>query len=390
MGNHFTQSLRDDFLLDKHVIYLNHGSFGATPRSVFESYQRWQRELERQPTEFLGRRASKLLEQSRQVLAEYLGTRSANLAYVTNATTGLNAVARSLKLSEGDEVLSSDHEYGALDRTWRFLAQKHGFRYINHPIPLPVTTQKAFVDQFWRGVTPRTRVIFLSHITSPTALIFPIEDICRRAREQGIITVIDGAHAPGQIPLHLDALGADFYSGNLHKWLCAPKGAAFLYARVEVMPSIEPLVVSWGYQSEQPGPSPLVDYIEWQGTRDISAFLAVPDAIEYQRSRGWDAVRNHCHRLAIETAASAAVTFHQEAISPLSPAWVGQMVSIPLSDIVQPAELRQRLYDEYHIEIPILEWNGHKLARCSFQAYNTAEDACALLNALQALIKASK
>ncbi len=278
MGKHISQSLRDEFLLDPDVIYLNHGSFGATPRPVFDSYQRWQRELERQPTEFLGRRAGILLEQSRTVLAEYLGTSSANLAYVTNATTGLNAAARSLALGPGDEVLASDHEYGALDRTWRFLAQKQGFQYINQPIPLPVTTPEAFVEALWQGVTPRTRVIFISHITSPTALIFPVEAVCQRARAQGILTVIDGAHVPGHLPLNLDALGADYYSGNLHKWLCAPKGAGFLYARSERMHTIEPLVVSWGYKSEQPGPSPLVDYIEWQGTRDISAFFTVPDA----------------------------------------------------------------------------------------------------------------
>ncbi|HET8707129.1 MAG TPA: aminotransferase class V-fold PLP-dependent enzyme, partial [Pseudomonadales bacterium] len=258
--------------MDPHVIYLNHGSFGATPRPVFEEYQKWQRELEYQPTLFLGRRAGDLLEQSREILAAFLGTASQNLAYVTNATTGLNIVARSLALGPGDEVLATDHEYGALDRTWKFLAQKQGFKYINHPIPLPVSTPDAFIETFWAGVTPQTRVIFLSHITSPTALIFPIQEICRRAHNEGIITVIDGAHAPGQIPLSLDQTGADFYSGNLHKWLCAPKGAAFLYARPDAISRIEPLIVSWGYQSDHPSPSALVDYVEWQGTRDISAF----------------------------------------------------------------------------------------------------------------------
>ncbi len=386
MGNQITQSLHEDFLLDTHVIYLNHGSFGATPRPVFESYQRWQRELERQPTEFLGRRAGALLEQSRRVLAEYLGTHSANLAYVTNATTGLNAIARGLSLGEGDEVLASDHEYGALDRTWRFLAQKLGFHYKNQPIPLPVTTSEAFVETFWQGVTPQTRVIFLSHITSPTALIFPVEAICQKAREQGILTIIDGAHAPGQVPLQLDALGADFYSGNLHKWLCAPKGAAFVYARAERMPLIEPLIVSWGYQSDQPGPSPLVDYLEWQGTRDISAFLAVPDAIEYQRSHDWHAVRQRCHQRTVDTAAAVAQAFGLTPISPLTETWVGQMASAPLPHSVRTEELHRRLYEEYRIEIPILEWNGHKLARCSFQAYNTPEDADALLRALAALV----
>lgn len=383
MDSNQTTILREQFLLDPHVIYLNHGSFGATPRPVFESYQRWQRELENQPTEFLGRRANGLLEHSREVLARFLGTKSTNLAYVTNATTGLNIIARSIPLSAGDEVLATDHEYGALDRTWRFLGQKQGFKYINQPISLPLTTADAFVEALWQGVTPRTRVIFISHITSPTALIFPVEEVCRKAREQGILTVIDGAHAPGQIPLCLDDMGADFYTGNLHKWLCAPKGAAFVYARSEAVRMVEPLIVSWGYQSDQPGPSQLVDYTEWQGTRDISAFLAVPDAIEYQQANHWDDVRARCHALTVETVQKIAEMGGMQPISPLTTQWVSQMASAPLPPTLDLSLLSQSLYPQHHIEIPILVWNGHKLARCSFQAYNTPEDAQTLLNALQ-------
>ncbi len=379
-------TLRDDFLLDPGIRYLNHGSFGATPRPVFDSYQRWQRELENQPTEFLGRRARGLLEQSRQALASYLGTSSSNLAYLTNATTGLNVVARSLALKTGDEVLSTNHEYGALDRTWRFLEKKQGFKYINHPLNLPVTTPENFVETLWEGVTSRTRVIFISHITSPTALIFPAQEICRRAREQGILTVIDGAHAPGQIPLQLDQLGADFYSGNLHKWLCAPKGAAFLYARPEVMPMIEPLVVSWGYQSDQPGPSQLVDYIEMQGTRDISAFLAVPDAIRYQAQHHWAEVRDRCHELLRGAIQEIAALSAKPPLSPLSRQWFCQMASAPLPDFIDAVDLHRRLYEDFHIEIPVLEWHGQKLIRCSIQAYNTAGDMDALLEALRCIV----
>jgi isopenicillin-N epimerase len=378
--------LRKDFLLDPEIIYLNHGSFGATPRPVFESYQRWQRELECQPTEFLGRRSGKLLEQSRQELASYLGTSAPNLAFVTNATTALNVVIRSLSLTVDDEVLATNHEYGALDRAWRFSGKKQGYKYINYPVSLPVTTPDDFVDRFWEGVTPRTRVIFISHITSPTALILPVREICQRAREQGIITVIDGAHAPGQIPLQLDELSADFYAGNLHKWLCAPKGAAFLFARPEVMELIEPLVVSWGYQSENPGPSPLVDYIEMQGTRDISAFLAVPDAIRYQEKNNWIEVRASCHELLKQTVQEIAELSGKPPISPLTSTWFSQMASAPLPDNLNLAELHQKLYDSYRIEIPVLNWNGHNLIRCSFQAYNTPEDAHTLSNALRCLL----
>jgi isopenicillin-N epimerase len=381
-------TLRSQFLLDPNVIYLNHGSFGATPRPVFESYQRWQCELERQPTEFLGRRAPNLLHESRAVLAQFLGTMPENLAYVANATYGLNVVARSLRLGPDDEVVATDHEYGALDRTWRFLSSKLGFKYINTPIPVPVRTAGEFVETVWKGVTPRTRVIFLSHITSPTALIFPVAEVCRRARAEGILTIVDGAHAPGQIPLALDSLGADYYSGNLHKWLCAPKGAAFLYARSEHIAEIEPLVVSWGYESAAPGPSRLVDYVEWQGTRDIAAFLAVPDAIAFQAQHAWEAVRAGCHQLAVDTVRGICERTGLEPISPLTPEWIGQMAVAPLPTASPAGEtelLHNALYERYRIEIPLIDWNQRRLARVSIQAYNTPTDVQALQKGLEAL-----
>lgn len=377
--------VKDDFLLDPKITFLNHGSFGAVPRPVFEAYQNWQLELEKQPVEFLGRRASSLLHKSRTVLANYLGTKVDNLVYVTNATVGLNIVARSLHLSPDDEVLTSDHEYGALDRTWQFLSGKHGFKYINHPLSLPVSST-GFVEDFWRGVTHNTKIIFLSHITSPTALIFPIQQVCERARQAGIITVIDGAHAPGQVDLNLEALDVDFYSGNLHKWLCAPKGAGFLYAHPRVQSMIQPLVVSWGWQSESPGSSQLVDYLEWQGTRDLSAFLSVPDAILYQSSREWGNIREQCHAYAVET--QQQIT-HLTGIPPIHDAddiWYKQMAASPLPSITDIARLKTRMYDEYLVEVPLIEWNGRKLIRYSFQAYNSARDIDTLISVLKALL----
>ncbi len=189
-----------------------------------------------------------MLHTAREALATYVGTQADQIVFVQNATLGVNIVARSLMLAlePGDEVLASDHEYGAADRTWRFLCGQHGIKYINQPIPLPLESDEEMLEQFWRGVTPRTRVIFISHITSPTALIFPVEKICRRAQAAGIITVVDGAHTPGHIPLHLDALGADYYAGNCHKWLCAPKGAGFLYARPQRQELLQPLIVELG------------------------------------------------------------------------------------------------------------------------------------------------
>ncbi|HXF63152.1 MAG TPA: aminotransferase class V-fold PLP-dependent enzyme [Caldilineaceae bacterium] len=368
--------LADQFLLRKDIAFLNHGSFGACPRPVFETYQRWQHELELNPVIFMGR-LRELLAEARARLARYVGTVADNLVFVPNATHGLNIVTRSLKLKPGDEVLSTDHEYGAIDRSWRFNCERQGAYLINRPIPTPIHNPEEVVEHLWAGVTERTKVIALSHITSPTALILPVEAICRRARAAGIITVIDGAHAPGQVDLNLEQLGADFYSGNAHKWLSSPKGAAFLYARSERQGLLEPLVVSHGWQSRNPGPSQFLDYFSWVGTDDPAAYLSVPAAIEFQEQHDWPAVRQACHALALEAQRRILALSGLPALSPDS-MWM-QMVSVPLPG--QAADY-QNLWDEYQIVVPIFEWNGHTLVRISVQAYNTPQDIDRLVHAL--------
>jgi isopenicillin-N epimerase len=211
-----TTSLQESFLLDPGIVYLNHGSFGACPRPVFEAYQEWQRTLERQPVKFMQRRES-LLREAREALGAYLHAEADDLVYVTNVTLGLNVVARSLPLAPGDEVLTTDHEYGSMNRMWELVCEKRGARYVQRPVPLPIGSAEEVIDAVWAGVTEHTRVLYLSHITSPTALILPVEALVRRARDVGILTVVDGAHAPGQVPVGLEALGADFYGGNCHK-----------------------------------------------------------------------------------------------------------------------------------------------------------------------------
>lgn len=379
-------NLRRHFLLDPHITFLNHGSFGATPRPVFRACQAWQRELERQPVEFLGRRFTGLMSEARAALGAYLGAAPENLVYVTNATVGVNIVARSLNLGPGDEVLATDHEYGACDRAWRFLAGRRGFTYINQPIPAPIPSPQYMLDMLWRGVTSKTRVIFLSHITSPTAITFPVDQICARARQAGILTVVDGAHAPGQIPLALDTLGADFYTGNLHKWLCAPKGAGFLYARPQAQALLEPLVVSWGWQSETPGASPFIDQHEWIGTRDIAAFLSVPAAIQFQKEHAWEDVSESCHRLLSDFRAQMATVTKQDALHPDSPAFYRQMSAFALPAHTDLPTLKARLYDDHRIEVPLIAWNGRKLMRVSVQGYNTRRDLNRLLRALPGLL----
>jgi isopenicillin-N epimerase len=375
--------LRRHFLLREDIHFLNHGSFGACPAPVFAEYQRLQRELESEPVDFLDLRRSlpARLAEARAELAATLGADRDEIVFTANATTGINVVARSLGLGPGDEVLSCDHEYGAMDRTWRFLCARTDARYIRRGIPLPVDDPAEVVDAVWSGVTDRTRVLFLSHITSPTALVLPVEVLVARARERGILTVVDGAHVPGQIDLDLHALGADFYTGNCHKWLLAPKGAAFLYACREKQDLVEPLVVSWGWESDDPGPNRFVDEQEWTGTRDPSAPLAVPAALDFMRRNDWPSVRKRCRALLLEARERLLDLPGLGPICPPDP-WLAQMATLLLPDC-DPALLCRRLREVYRVEIPVFEFAGRPCLRISIQAYNTAADIDALIAALR-------
>jgi isopenicillin-N epimerase len=344
--------LRDEFLLDPRVIFLNHGSFGACPRPVFETYQRWQRELEREPVEFLARRWEGLLAEARAALAEYVGARPEDLVFVTNAMTGMNTVVRSLGLGPGDEVLMSDQEYGAVRLAW----EAAGARVVCAPL-----------EALWEHATEHTRVLSISHVTSPTGAIVPVEEHCRRAQEAGILSVVDGAHAPGHVPLDLAVVGADAYTGNCHKWLAAPKGAGFLWVRPELQERIDPLVVTWGFDERE-----FARRHSRSGTRDPAAWLSVPAAIEFQREWGWDEVRARCHALVERFVAESGL--------PVAARPFGQMASVELPGDAE--ETQRRLWGEHRIEIPGIDWNGRQLLRISVQGYNEPEDIDRLLAAL--------
>jgi isopenicillin-N epimerase len=380
--------LKDLFLLDPEIHFLNHGSFGATPRVVFAEYQEWQRRLEQQPVLFLGRDFNRLNLEARTALGEYLTADPKDLVFVPNATHGVNVVARSLELGPGDEVLATSHEYGACDRTWDYLCRKRGASYVRQPVPLPVTSQDEILERFWEGVTFRTRVIFLSQISSPTALQFPVREICRRARLAGIRTVIDGAHAPGQIPVNLASLGADFYAGNCHKWMMSPKGAGFLYARPEVQGLVEPLVISWGYQADEDFTtgSTFIDYLQWTGTRDPAAALSIPAAIQFMEGHRWDEVRLACFEMLREALKRVGVITGLPPLYPGESGFFSQMAAARLPTDVNLKVLKTRLYDDFRVEVPVIEWNGLKLLRVSIQGYNTLEDVNALVAGLERLL----
>ncbi len=388
------QNLDAFFLLRPDVTFLNHGSFGACPRPVFEEYQRWQMQLESQPVAFLDpvRGLSGWMRDARVAMAAMLGTSAENIVGLTNATYALNIVAQSLDLKPGDEILTTDHEYAALEKTWAYVCRKTGavIRTVN--LPLPLTEERQFTDAILDGFTDKTRVLFLSHVTSATALVFPIARAVAEARRRGIYTVIDGAHTPGHIPLDLDALDADFYAGNCHKWIMAPKGSAFLHVRPELQTRLNPLVISHGWTEDAKlpgakgvfGNSPFIDGLEMQGTRDPSAWLAVPAALQFRQDHDWDRIAESCRQLAQETAARVRAITGLPALS--SPEFCApQMVSMPVTRC-DPAVLKTRLYDDYQIEIPCFDWQDHSIVRVSVQGYNTKSQMDHLVTALTELL----
>jgi isopenicillin-N epimerase len=386
-------SLKSEYQLDPNVTYLNHGSFGACPRVVFAAYQNWQRELEVNPVDFIGSKLTGLMSEARAKLAAYLGAGNGEVVYFTNPTTAINMAARSVDLKPGDEILTTQFEYGAMEATWNYIAHKTGAKYIHQPTPLPVKTNAEFVEAFWQGVNARTRVIFISHIAPFLALIFPIKEICWRARAAGIITIIDGAHAPSQIPLNLKDIGADVYVGACHKWLSAPKGSGFMYARTEAQAWLEPLVISGGWVEEKPipkvsapdGRSWLVTYNEGQGTRDPSAFLSVPSAIKFQEDRNWDEQRQRCHQLASSTRQRINTLTGLPELSPDSNEFFSQMASV-LLPAEHVASVGKRLWEEFHIVAPIIPVLEKSALRYSFQAYNDEADADILVNAIKTIL----
>ena len=380
---------RDDFLLDPSIVFLNHGSFGALPRVVFDATVSLQLEMERNSVEWLGRRADELLAAARARLAGYVGAGADDLVFFPNPTTAINMVARSLRLGSGDQIVTTDHEYGAMDRTWRKLAGECGAEYVRVPIPLPVSTADDFVERVWSAITPRTKVLFLSHLTSATALVFPVKELCRRARAAGILAIVDGAHVPAHVPLDLATLECDIYTGALHKWMCAPKGCSFLWVRPEVQALLQPLVVSWGWESDHPSGSRFIDHHEWQGTRDLSPFLAVGAALDFVESHDWPAVQAAGHALALETRRRVDELTGLAPICPewsIDHQWIGQLAAIRMPADTDVVALKARLFDEHRIEVPVHRWADQPLLRVSFTAHNTRADADALLAALAKLL----
>ncbi len=382
-------SLKSKFLLNPDIHYLNHGSFGACPRPVFEEYQRWQLELERNPIDYFtrqlkglfGKEASGPLEKARTDLAQFVNADAEGMIFTPNVTIALNAIANSIQLNAHDEVLTTDHEYGTIIATWSRKCKQTGAVLKQVEIDLPVSTQTEFIDYFWKQVTSRTKVILMSHITSATALVLPVKEICERARHAGIITVIDGAHAVGHLDLDILDIAADFYTSNCHKWLLTPKGTAFLYVHPSQRDRFQPLVISWAEINQ---PSFSLRHEMW-GTRDMAAFLSIPKALEFRQINDWSNRAAEARKIVLEYRVKFAALCERDLIC--NETWLGQMASILLPANTKPFELWNYLWDEFKIEAMITKWQDEPILRLGFNAYNSRNEMDLLFQALSSFYK---
>lgn len=384
-NTHCAPAATSHWALDPSVTFLNHGSFGATPLEVLEVQQSFRDRIERQPVQFYARDFEGLLDEARSGLAEFVGARADDLAFLTNATSGVNAVLRSLTFAPGDEILLTNHEYNACANAAKFVADHWGAQVVVAEVPFPIASMDHVFEAVMQRVTPRTKLALLDHITSPTGIIFPIERLVRELQSRGVDVLVDGAHAPGVTPLHLDALDAAYYTGNLHKWVCAPKGAAFLHVRRDRQQLINPLTISHGLNSTRDDRSRFRLMFDWMGTCDPSPWLSVPAAIEAVGAMapgGWPEVMRRNHALAI--AGRDAVLRALRLQAPAPDDMIGSMASIVLPAGPEHAApsalyadpLQEKLLARWNIEVPVPPWPAppQRLLRVSAQLYNGLEE----------------
>lgn len=373
-------NIRDQFLLNPRVTHLNHGAFGACPKPIFEDYQKWQLELEKNTFNFFVKQGPILLEKSRKALGDFIGCDKDDVVFTMNPSYALNIVIKDFGLKAGDEILATDLEYGAMDRTWNYYCKQVRAKYVRQHISLPIVSKAQLVDEFFNGLTPNTKAVFISHITSTTALRLPVEEICKRAKAEGLITIVDGAHVPGHIDLNLNELEADIYTGACHKWLLTPKGCSFLYVNKELQP-FDPLLISWGFESDTPSDSQFIDHHQLQGTRDFSAFLTIPAALKFRKDNNWDQISKSCRELAHSNYTRFAEVAGGTILCPISDDFLGQMCSLSIN-CPDPVALQDLLYKDYKIEIPVMPHDNKVFIRYSINGYHTQKDLDVLFSAL--------
>jgi isopenicillin-N epimerase len=382
-SSRFGHHLRDHWLLEKDIFFFNHGSFGATPRPVLEAQSAWRERMERQPVRFLNKELPGLLRAAAKELAEFLGASGNDLVFVENATTGVNTVLRSIQWKPEDELVLGNHAYPAVKNAADFIRRQTGIRIREANVPFPLSGEEEIVSAFAAALTPATRLVVVDHVCSALAVVFPVARVASLCHERGIAVLVDGAHAPGMLPISLEALGADWYVGNCHKWLWAPKGCAFLWAAPPAQEAIHPLVIShgWlqGYTAE----------FDWCGTRDPSGWLAISAALDFHRSLDPPRLRTYLHELATEAAADLARGWGAALPAPAS--LFGAMVTIPLPMTGPPASesggaVHDLLWERFRIEAPIYNFHNRLWIRIAGQVYNEPKDYRILAAAVPAAL----
>jgi isopenicillin-N epimerase len=377
--------MKDLFFLDPAITFLNHGSYGACPKPIFKVYQDFQLELETQPVSFIKQKTEPYLLNAKKALATYIGCDKEDFFFTQNPTSAVNTITHSLKLQAGDEILATDNEYGAMNMTWNFFCKKTGAKYVRQPITLPIQSKEQFLEEFWKGYSDRTKVVFINHMSSATALIFPVKEIIEKAKTLGLITIIDGAHVPGHIDLDIRDLDPDYYTGTLHKWMLAPKGSTFFYVKKALQDSLDPLVVSWGYETKEPTKSQFLENNEQQGTRDISAFLSTPAVIHFLEEHNWKQQSSICKQIVRDNYQRFCDLLGTQPLCPISTEFLGQMASVEINTNA-PLALKQTLINDYNIEIPIMPLNGKNYIRYSINAYNSQADLDRLYEVLEEIM----
>jgi isopenicillin-N epimerase len=395
-----TDDLRRHWTLDPDIVFLNHGSFGACPQPVLDAQAELRRRMEREPVRFFTREAPALLRDAREALGRFLGAAADGLAFVPNATTGINAVLRSFPIDAGDELIVTDQEYNASRNVLEYVAAERGAQVVVAELPFPPRGPEDVTRAVLAAVTPRTRLALLDHVTSQTATLLPIDELVHSLEGRDVAVLVDGAHAPGMRPLDLDRLGASVYTGNCHKWVCAPKGAAFLHVRQDRREAVRPAVISHGANARVPLSERFRAEFDWMGTDDPSPALCIPVAIDFLGGLlpgGWDELRARNHALLVEGRRIVAEALHDPPLVPES--MLGSMASLRIPDgerfgeapsaaPLQLDPLHDRLFRDHKIEVPILRCPAHpgRLIRISAQLYNRIEDYERLAAALRRIL----
>jgi isopenicillin-N epimerase len=389
------QAVRREVLLDDDLVYLNTGSYGIVARQVFDHVTALRRQMQSNPVDFLWRRGGELLRRARRSLAEFIGCPPSQVVFTDNVTTAMNLVAASLRVKTPGEILLSDHEYPAIRFTWERAAQQQGLRLRYARLPVLPESPEEIVTAFARELRPATRILFFSHVLYTTGMVLPAQKLCDLARQAGIVSVIDGAHAPGMLDLDLTQIGCDFYGANLHKWLLAPVGAGFLYVRPGMEDRILPLTVSWGwyydraraFELNQFGGSHWQRSFEFAGSRDVTPWLVVPEAVDFLRNLGWENIRMRQRELASQARARLDARRGLKSVTPTTANLSGAITAYRLPDTVSdPQALRAALWERFRIEINMIEHQVGPFLRVSTHFYNSEHDLDMLAQAVDALL----